>query len=132
MKVKFADGWFAPSPRVKVDSLRYRSGKRYQAGEYEIPDDLFDDLPPSAIILEPPKKMLTDKTFVPIKKAEIVAQLRETLDSRSLDQIHEAHVVADETRKEARKAILVKARAVRARNKAERDAAAKAEPVAAQ
>ena len=54
MLVKLKYNWFAPSDKVSyAKGLNLTvSGKRYKRGVVEIPDDLFEYLPPDAEVLE--------------------------------------------------------------------------------
>lgn len=57
MLVEFNTKWFAPSPEVKKDKIQSISGRRYNTGVHEIPDELKDYLPSDAKILkEMPKE----------------------------------------------------------------------------
>ncbi len=130
MKIEIHQNWFAPSPRLQVDDIRFRSGKRYRPGVHDMPDHLFEFLPSTVTILEPPKDMSADESFKPMKKRDLLKEQADQLPSRALDQYQELHDEAEKNRKEARKAILAKAREVKAKKKAEREATAEASAVA--
>ena len=130
MKIKLSQPWFAPSENHQVDDIRSRSGQRYQPGEHEVPDNLFDKLPSRTVVLIPPKDMSVQSPFVAITKRDLLKELSDQTTSRSMDQYQELHNEAELNRKEARKVILAKARAAKAKKKAENEATAEAEPVA--
>ena len=62
--VKLRNNWFPPSTPFHPDSMRVFSGQFYKIGVVEIPDELVEFLPKSAIVLEHNHKKLAVKKEV--------------------------------------------------------------------
>lgn len=52
MLVKFFSPWFAPSYSTPHDGDRVFSGVLYRKGTHSVPDELYDKLPKSAVIVD--------------------------------------------------------------------------------
>lgn len=62
--VKLKNNWFPPSDPFRPDSMRVFSGQFFKIGVVEIPDELVEFLPKSAIILEHNHKKVAVKKEV--------------------------------------------------------------------
>jgi hypothetical protein len=89
MLVELKEKWFAPTEATQyAKGLKlFTSGRRYRPGVHEIPDELKDKLPKSAVILE--EKPIHDE--VPVVH-------------KSLKDFDETRAIADEEVKIAEKA----------------------------
>ena len=97
MLVKLRYNWFAPSDKVNyAKGLNLSvSGKRFKKGVVEIPDDLFEYLPPDAEVLEKAPEPEPEEVEVDIKELDLAR-----LDS---DRHQELVDKAEETRKSYKK-----------------------------
>lgn len=105
MIVKFEYPWFAPTIENHRDAIQSTSGKFYKKGVQNIPDDLRDVLPSSAIILEDipqlaEKPELTYRDFDQERKDEdtVQATLAEVELERKRDRMANARA-AKKTKK---------------------------------
>ena len=73
MLVKLKYNWFAPSDKVNyAKGLNLSvSGKRYKRGVVEIPDALFEYLPPDAEVLEKAPEPKPEEVEVDIKELDL-------------------------------------------------------------
>jgi hypothetical protein len=119
MKIKLKLPWFAPTVSDQINILYKRGGQRFRPGVHEVSDALYDALPSDTVILVPPngKPAVHEERGVTKKQFE-----EKSMEARELDHIQAAHDEAEKNRKEARKAILAKAREAKAAKRAEREA----------
>lgn len=119
MIVELAQTWFAPTPKVTVNKGREISGRRYRAGQHELPDNMYSILPTSAKIIEPPSKFVKDdEPWVAKRKWDLDKDIATTLEARSMEQYQAVHDEAEKTRKEIQMKRMAKVRAAKAEKKA--------------
>lgn len=115
MRVKLIHTWFSPSEVEKIDKIRTRSGVRFRPGVHDMPDGLFPFLPPTALVLEPPKDKEIEAKPFQFGDNDYHDERREMDHERAVAD-EEAMLLeeAEALRKSAqRKVILSKARAVK-------------------